>query len=590
MTASPRGEEPLDVLLVHLPFIELVSPQAPQLGLLYVASSLRQAGFRVGVLDDPDLEARSLLDYVRERRPRILGFHVNTDSLPRVRRAIRLLRANNLEPPLIIFGGPHVTIEDQSVLAEGLGSIVVRGEGEHAAVEIATWFIHGRGSLESSLGITYRDADGGIVRNPDRPFVEDLDTLPEPDTSMVLNRSRVPSVEMITGRGCPFRCAFCAEGLAGIRYRFRSTEAVLGEIRRLAGDRPHVYVGILDDTFLVDRKRVEAIAQGLLKEFGPARLKWFCEGRADFIVKHKDLFPMLREAGLVRVQIGIESGSQEVLDSYRKGIRVEDTEEAVTILRDADILSIYGNFIVGGALESPDTVRQSIDFAKRLMALAPGRMECTAAMLGVFPGTAVASDPARFGLKIIDPTMLRCVSLRHPVAVTERMSVHDILNAFHEFGREVAAAAVEAIASVPLGVMRRQIELLFYGAKTQWAEIFLRSAAIKLYHGMLSRKEFRSMRMIAPENLLSMVPHRTGGILEVEDGSLAVKAHPRKILFNEMAGAIYELCAGKLSVAEIVGVLRETRDFLPPEPVLTEHVIDVLRDMDEQFLLVFSDL
>jgi radical SAM superfamily enzyme YgiQ (UPF0313 family) len=578
------------VLLVHLPFIELVSTQTPQLGLLYVASSLRQAGFETGVLDDPGLEAGSLLDYVRERRPRILGFHVNTDSLPRVRRAIGLLRANNLEPPLIIFGGPHVTIEDEPLLAEGLGSVVVRGEGEHAAVEIASWFIHGRGSLESSLGITYRGSDGRIQRNPDRPYVEDLDALPEPDTTMVLNKSDVRALEMITGRGCPFQCAFCAEGLSGIRYRFRSPESVLKEVRRLVGDQPRAYLGILDDTFLVDRKRVEAIARGLLKEFGPARLKWFCEGRADFIVKHKDLFPLLREAGLVRVQIGVESGSQEVLDSYRKGIRLADTEEAVAILRDADILSIYGNFIVGGALESPDTVRQSIELAKRLIALAPGRMECTASILGIFPGTAVTRDPARFGLKIIDPSMRRCVSLRHPVAVTARMSVNDILNAFHEFNREVALAEAEAVASIPSEVMRRQVELVFYGAKTHWADVFLRSSAIKTYHGMLSRKEHRSMRTIAPESLLSMVPHRTGGILEVEDGALAVKAHPRKILFNEMAGAIYELCAGKLSVAEIVGVLRETRDFLPPEPALTQHVVDVLHDMDEQFLLVFSDL
>ena len=101
----------VDILLVHLPFYEPFSIHAPQLGMLYVASNLVASGFKVGVLDDPEITRESLVGYICEYRPQILGFHVTTDSLPRICRAISILKPRHINIPLIIFGGPHVTIE-----------------------------------------------------------------------------------------------------------------------------------------------------------------------------------------------------------------------------------------------------------------------------------------------------------------------------------------------------------------------------------------------------------------------------------------------------------------------------------------------
>lgn len=122
---------------------------------------------------------------------------------------------------------------------------------------------------------------------------------------------------------------------------------------------------------------------------------------------------------MARIQIGIESGSQAVLDSYRKGTTVEQIENAVKILAEAGIPSIYGNFIIGGAFETQETIKSSIDLAKRLIQIAPGRLEIAASILGLYPGTAIARNPQQFGLQIVDPDMLSCISLQHPVAVTE---------------------------------------------------------------------------------------------------------------------------------------------------------------------------
>lgn len=586
-------KESLEVMLVHLPFYDYSYYQSPQLGLLYVASSLKAAGFNVGVLDDVDGEiwAESFVNLVSRHGPQILGFHVNTDSLPRVCRAIEILRKRKIEPPLIIFGGPHVSIEDQELLGKGFGSIVVRGEGEETIVQIARWWLRGEGNLHMIQGITYRTSDGEIVRNPDRKFISDLDRLPEPDKDLLVKQPQYNTFQILSGRGCPFHCAFCAEGLRSIHYRFRSPESVLHEIYNQIGDLPRAYLGVLDDTFLVNRRRVEKIANGLINRFGTDnRLIWFCEGHVDFINNNEDLFPLLKEAGLVRVQIGIESGSQEVLDLYGKEIQVEEIQTAVTILRDADIPSIFGNFIIGGAIETPVTIQQSIRLAKRLISLAPGRMEVSASMLALYPGTDISKNPSRYGLKVIDPQMLRCVSLRHPVAVTEKMGVNEILAAYSKFEQEVVMAYEEVIPSIPYQLIHKHLDFRSYGLITHWSKLFLRYPSVKTYYRMLGCEGYHSIYTIDINKILAMVPYRTVKLLEIEEGHLAVKAHPRKIIFNEMSAKIYELCSGKLTVEEIIKVLRQTIEVLPPEPYLTEQVIEVLREMGVRFLVIFSDL
>ena len=408
---------------------------------------------------------------------------------------------------------------------------------------------------------------------------------------MLIKQPAVKGFEIISGRGCPFNCAFCAEGLSSIHYRFRSPESVLSEIRHLIGDLPRAYVAIMDDTFLFDRRRIEAIAEGLIDEYGDdRRVVWFCEGRVDFISKNEDIFPLLQEAGLVRVQIGIESGNQEILDLYGKGIQIDDIENAVSILKDADIPSIFGNFILGGANETQETAHQSIDFAKRLISLAPGRIECTASILGIYPGTAISRNPSFYGVKAIDPQMLRCISLTHPVAVTEKMGVNEILAAFHEFNNDIMSAYEKALPLIPFPLIRKHIDLLSYGVNTGWSKILLRYPCIGSYHQLISFNGYRSIRAIEAEDIPNMVPRRTPPVIEVEKGRLAVKNHPRKIIFNEMGEKIFELCSGKRTLREISEKLRMEMKNLPPDPFLTKQIIDLLADLDERLLVVFSDL
>lgn len=581
--------ECLDFLLVHLPFREGPIKRTFQLGLLCVATSLKEEGFSVKVIDDCELDAASFMELYRKNKPRILGFHVNTDSVPIVGRVIELLRKHGEAPDLIIFGGPHVTVEDEALLAKNWGNIVVRGEGEHTAPEIGKWFLRNEGTIENIKGITYIDENNTIVRNISRPFIKDLDSLPFADVSLLVEEQQYPAYQILTGRGCPFHCTFCAEGIIGVKYRFRSAKSVLDEIRSIVGTRTHTYLSVLDDTFLVNRKRVEEIAKGLIKEYGEAeRLKWFCESRVDFIIKNPELFKLLRKAGLVRVQIGIESGSQKVLDTYNKKVKVEQIIQAVEILTATGISSIYGNFIIGGPYETEETIDQSIALAKTLHDKALGRMECGASFLTPFPGTELTVHADTYDLEILDADVMTTISLQHPVVVPKGKTKHWVIKQHSRFYSEVQKHRLEGIVKVPIELIDEHLKLRDYGMNTENSSHYLNYPCIKKCED--TRKRQKSMDMISDSELMEMIPRRSTTIDSIDD-KFAIFAHPQGIIIlNDMAGKIYELCSGKYRLRDIIEIIRASDKNLPPEPYFSQQVVSLIKDMKKRYLLTYSDL
>ncbi|AXG71552.1 hopanoid C-3 methylase [Kordia sp. SMS9] len=588
-TVTKPRLECIDFLLVHLPFREGPINQTFQLGLLCVATSLKEDGFNVKVIDDCELDTASFIELYKKHRPRILGFHVNTDSVPIVGRVIEKLRTLDEAPELIIFGGPHVSVADAELLEKGWGHIVVRGEGEFTAREIGRWFLKNEGTLEDIKGITYVDENNEIKRTPNRPFIKDLDSLPFPDISLLVRAQKYPAYQILTGRGCPYHCTFCAEGIIGVQYRYRSAKSVLEEIRNIVGNRKYTYLSILDDTFLVNRKRVEEIAKGLIEEYAEnKKLKWFCESRVDFIIKNPELFKLLRKAGLVRVQIGIESGSQKVLDTYNKKVKVEEIIRAVEILAEANIPSIYGNFIIGGPFETEETIDQSIALVKTLYDKAPGRMECGASYLTLFPGTELTVNSDKYDLEILDTDVMTTISLQHPVVIPKGKTKHWVIGQYHRFYRELQKHHLETIINVPLKLIDEHLKLRDYGMNTQNSNHYLVYPCIKKHEEIRSRQKIKED--ISDSELLQIIPRRSDTIGSLNN-HFAVIAYPTgPVIFNDMAGKIYELCSGKYRLHEIIEILSANNKNVPPEPYFTEQVVAVIKDMKKRYLLTYSDL
>lgn len=373
------------------------------LGLLYITAYLVSQGYTVKVIDliynrIKKKEFISLLEY---EQPKIVGMTVYTEAIHSALEFCSAVKGWSKEV-VTVLGGPHVTFLDEETLQDEAVDIVVRGEGELTMAELADYFIRGHGSLSEIQGITYKiyDAEGPttggvkVIRNANRPLIQDLDQLLFP-LRTALNIEDYPHPQIITARGCPSRCVFCAAGaISGGRYRARSADNVIQEIKEIRDTFDVKSLIFVDDTFTALPERTKAICHSLMKSNW--NLMWVCESRVDVVTK--ELLKLMAESGCMGIQFGVESGVQNVLNSIGKHITIEQVEAAVRWASEAEMKLITCSFIIGHHTDTHDTIQQTLEFANSLSekyGVFPAF-----SMNTPFPGTRLYNDREKLGIKI----------------------------------------------------------------------------------------------------------------------------------------------------------------------------------------------
>ena len=336
------------------------------LGLAYLASVLEAEGQRVKIIDCPTLnyDMRSLEKEVKGFKPDVVGITSTTSTIYDAYKVAELIKEINSKAKVVI-GGPHVSFTAKETLKEcPFIDIVVRGEGEITTKELMLHLEKGL-SLEEVKGISFRK-NGKIVETEDRPFIKNLDKLPFPAYHLLpMDKYKVGKhrfANTITSRGCPFSCIFCSSSeLCGRVWRARSPENVVEELKVLKSEYDVSEVEFLDDTFTLNSRRVEKICDLMIKE--NLNLSWSASSRVNTITQR--LADIMKKAGCHTIYLGIESGSQKILDLIQKGISVIQAEKAVQIVKRAGINAL-GSFIIGVPGETTKSIKKTIRFAKRL--------------------------------------------------------------------------------------------------------------------------------------------------------------------------------------------------------------------------------
>jgi hopanoid biosynthesis associated radical SAM protein HpnJ len=295
----------------------------------------------------------------------LLVIHTSTPSLLQdSKTAARLKEAN---PRLCIgFVGSHTMVLPEETLRTAPAvDFVTTGEFDFAVREIADGL-----PLAEVGGIVWRAPDGTLCRTPDRPPILDLDAIPfvtdvyarDLDVEKyAIGYLLHPYISLYTGRGCQSRCSFCLwpQTIAGHAYRTRSVEHVVAEMAHAAKLFPQVKEFFFDDdTFTDDRPRAEAIARGL----GKLGITWSCNAKAN--VPYATL-RVLKDNGLRLLLVGYESGNQQILNNIRKGLKIERVRKFAEDCRELGI-RIHGTFILGLPGETPETIEQTLAFAKEV--------------------------------------------------------------------------------------------------------------------------------------------------------------------------------------------------------------------------------
>jgi hopanoid biosynthesis associated radical SAM protein HpnJ len=290
-------------------------------------------------------------------------------STPSLRNDIRFAEAVKARRPEVMVGfiGAHVAVlPEETLKACPSLDFVARKEFDFTIKEIAEG-----APFPDVVGISYRDpSTNEIVHTPERPILTDMDQLPfvvnvyKRDLDIkkyYIGYLQHPYVSLYTGRGCFSRCTFCLwpQTIGGNRYRVRSPEHVYEEMKLAKALFPDVKEFFFDDdTFTDNRNRVAELAP-MLQRLG---LTWSCNAKAN--VPYETL-KLMRESGLRLLLVGFESGNQQILNTIRKGIRVDRAREFVKNCKRLGI-KIHGTFIVGLPGETRETIQQTIQYAREL--------------------------------------------------------------------------------------------------------------------------------------------------------------------------------------------------------------------------------
>lgn len=337
----------------------------PPLGLLYIASSLRNAGYDVHFYDEgAETKLPPLIEYLKTVQPDICGFSLYTTNVINSFNLIRDVK-KHFKKCRIVVGGPHATAVPQRTLKECPEiDYLVLGEGELAIVELLKALV-GRKSVADIEGLCFRN-NSRTICTPPRKFIKNLDTIDFPTYDLIKKfRYRYDPLEigekvgtLIASRGCPFKCNFCNKAVFGSTYRRRSPENVIQEMEFLCRDFKIDEFYFMDDLFAFNSKWIQKFCQ-LLRERN-IRLPWRCLERAGALSKQD--YMMMKENGCYVIQLGVESGNQKILDSIGKCITIDEIRNTFSTAREAG-LDIFGYFIFGHRDDNRKTIKETLNFA-----------------------------------------------------------------------------------------------------------------------------------------------------------------------------------------------------------------------------------
>ncbi len=352
----------MNLLLTHGYFLDedpkelqIMKPYAP-LGILYLSSHLRRAGFDVEIYDSTFGSRRDLYKILDNEEPSVIGIY---GTLMTRRSVVEIVEAATSRGWVVVLGGPEPPAYAAEYLAAG-ADLVVDGEAERTLEELLGLCGSGGrrglnrcqgGALASIKGIHYLSSDGTPLYTGPRELIADLDGQPWPDRERVAIERYLQawrdhhgkgSVSVITARGCPYHCRWCSHSTYGKTHRRRSAANVADEIEWILGRYDPEMLWMADDVFTIHHGWVREYARELRKR--GIRVPFECITRADRL--NPAIADVLAELGCFRVWIGSESGSQRILDAMERGVTVEQVREAVDLCRARGIET--GMFLMWG--------------------------------------------------------------------------------------------------------------------------------------------------------------------------------------------------------------------------------------------------
>lgn len=380
-STTGRGRQPRNLVV-------LVKPEQDRnvhpLGLIYMGDALKKAGYGVQLYFVAPEDMKPVAEEIAALKPIFVGLSVLTGIQVKVAADLSE-HLKRLDPDLpVVWGGVHPTIDPVMCLSEPFIDIVVDGDGEEVSVDLAACLANG-GDLGQVKGIVYKE-DGRLVRMPKRPMLLDLDKY-RPDWSLINMEDHIVTyegqrtAEFITSRGCPFNCSFCSVPVTSLRRWRKHSDAFvrdgLGYLRR---EHDVTNVIFCDDLISTNTKRMLELLQ-VSRDVGMSICT--CQIRLDGI--NKEVLDSLVKSNVRRIFIGIESGSDRMLQLIRKGFNRQRIIEQFKLIAQYPI-AVTAPLIIGYPTETWDDIERTIDLAVEMAEIIPATV-VTVQTYNPYPGS-----------------------------------------------------------------------------------------------------------------------------------------------------------------------------------------------------------
>jgi radical SAM superfamily enzyme YgiQ (UPF0313 family) len=389
--------------------------------ILYVNPSRLESGLDA-IIKGPPLSLISIAGMVPEHGAKLFDFKVHkynerkfirelnrydvvaiTSLTPQVSSALEVAQMAKESGSTTILGGYHPTLAPDFVAQHPAVDFTVRGEGEYTFKEIVDYIDGNKRNipLKEIKGVSYKNNEGKVIHNADRPLEKDLDKFPMPrrdlldDKRYVYLGNRVASLE--TSRGCPHSCKFCCitkmwkDPTNHVLYRSKSVKRIMQEVYDV--DWKNNFIFFCEDNFTIQVKRTKKILETLIRSGVPNKMYFSCQSRVDTLYRNPWLMDLMHKAGMRMVFLGVETVHQQSLDAMnKKNTTPEMTRKVIESLQDRGI-SIFGGVIIGYPGENKRMVRETIHFAKSL------KMSCVQfTPITAFPGTEFYTEMKEKGM------------------------------------------------------------------------------------------------------------------------------------------------------------------------------------------------
>ena len=320
----------------------------PPLGLLYVSAYLKTKNIENDVFDSTFSNQQAQLDFILEKKPKIVCIYTNLMTKIEVVKLIKILKTTKYNFPKIILGGPDVTYNIENYLRAGADFLTI-GEGEETTFELYNAIINDT-TFNEINGIAFIK-DEIVVQTPARTKFKELDELPLPNRDAIPNEKYLEtwknnhgesSMTISTQRGCPYTCKWCSTAVYGQSYRRRPAHLVAQEMKMLKDKYNPDAIWFVDDVFTISHKWLTAFHEEVVKQ--NAQIRFECITRAERL--NDEILKLLKEAGCFRIWIGAESGSQKVIDLMDRRVDVNHVKK---MIQNTNALGIEtGTFIMLG--------------------------------------------------------------------------------------------------------------------------------------------------------------------------------------------------------------------------------------------------